>query len=329
MMHFNKPAITPEQQLELLQHRGLLVNDPERALEFLKAVSFFRLTPYMRPFQAGSGHNFNPGTGFRQLARLYDFDRRLRLLVMDAIERAEVAVRAHLSNYMGTTYGAHWYLDRSHFKDRRQHDTLLSYIRDKQESDVRDYHRECQRIDRLRYASEERKEDLKRLRQKESYPRHYGLTYDVPELMPNWAMVEEITLGQLSHLYKNLSRDRDKKCVAQALGLEAPLLQSWLHTLTVVRNMCAHHSRLWNREMGIKPEIPRSSRILWPEYLRTQNGTLHIRVAVILPMLQHFMRHCAPHTSWQQRLFELFDEFPEIPLLAMGLPEDWQSDHFW
>lgn len=329
MMQFNKPAITPEQQLALLQQRGLLVNDPERALSFLKAVSFFRLTPYMRPFQSGSGHNFNAGTGFRQLARLYDFDRRLRLLVMDAIERAEVAVRAYLSNYMGTTLGAHWYLDRSHFKDRRQHDTLLSYIRDKQESDVRDYHRECQRIDRLRHAPEERKEDLKRLRQKESYPRHYVLTYDAPELMPNWAMVEEITLGQLSHLYKNLGRDRDKKCVAQALGLEAPLLESWLHTLTVVRNICAHHSRLWNRELGIKPVIPRTHRVAWPDYLRVQSGALHTRVAVILPMLQHFMRHCAPHTSWQQRLCELFDEFPEIPLRAMGLPEDWQSDHFW
>ena len=100
MTAFNKPAITPEQQLALLEQRGLSILDRPRALAFLQSVSFFRLTPYMRPFQVNAQHSFVAGTGFRQLAEIYDFDRRLRLLVIDAIERAEVAVRGHMSNHM-------------------------------------------------------------------------------------------------------------------------------------------------------------------------------------------------------------------------------------
>lgn len=328
MMAFNKPAITPEQQLTLLQQRGLSILDRPRALAFLQSVSFFRLTPYMRPFQVNAQHNFIAGTGFRQLAELYDFDRRLRLLVIDAIERAEVAVRGHISNHMGTTYESHWYLDAEHFKNNDQHNRLLDEIRRKQDNELRDYHRECQRIDKLKTDST-RKAKLKQKRQQESYARHYALTYSTPQLMPNWAMVEEITLGTLSHLYKNLSKDSDKKAIARGLGLEAPLLESWLHTLTAVRNICAHHSRLWNRELGIKPAVPKSGRIAWPDYLRNGNVNLHTRAAVILPILQHFMIYCAPHASWKQRLAELFNEFPNTPLARMGLPNDWQQDPFW
>lgn len=328
MMAFAKPAITPEQQLTLLEERGLTIVDRSRALAFLQSVSFFRLTPYMRPFQANAEHNFIEGTGFRQLTEIYDFDRRLRLLVMDAIERAEVAIRGHISNHMGTTYGSHWYLEARFFKNQPQHERLLNEIRHKQESELRDFYRECSRIDKLN-TDESRKANLKRRRQQESYARHYALTYDAPELMPNWAMVEEITLGTLSHLYKNLSKDSDKKHIARGLGLEAPLLESWLHTLTMVRNICAHHSRLWNRELGIKPAAPKSARIPWPNYLRQGNIALHTRAAVILPILQHFMTHCAPHASWKQRLTELFQEFPNTPLTPMGLPQDWHHDPFW
>ena len=101
--HFHKPAITVAEQLALLKARGLLIQDEARAALFLEAVSFFRLTPYMRPFQIvdNAAHAFLAGTGFRQISRLYDFDRRLRLLVMDAIERVEVASRASISNHMG------------------------------------------------------------------------------------------------------------------------------------------------------------------------------------------------------------------------------------
>ncbi len=145
--------------------------------------------------------------------------------------------------------------------------------------------------------------------------------------MPGWAILEELTLGELSHLYKGLAKDADKKAIARPLNVAAPLLESWLHTLTTIRNICAHHSRLWNRELGIKPEQPKSTQIIWPEYLKRHSP--HTRIAVVLSVLHHLMQQVSPNSRWHDRLAELFNEFKDIPEFAMGLPENWQEDKFW
>lgn len=334
MKSFAKPAITVAEQVTLLKARGLSIRDEQRAAHFLEAVSFFRLTPYMRPFQVPGNqvpgnpdHAFLPRTGFRQLSRLYDFDRRLRLLVMDALERVEVAARAAISNHMGPVQGAHWYLQRNLFKNNYDHARLVSTIENAQQKALQDYQREVDRIDRLTHADLARKIKLKQRRVQESYARHYALTYNQPALMPGWAMLEELTIGELSHLYRGLAKDSDRKAIGKPLAAPAPLLNSWLHTLTVVRNICAHHARLWNREPGIKPEQPRQAHFLWSSYLR--RGSPHTRVAVVLAILHHLMQQVSPHTGWHQRLADLLNEDSEIPKQAMGLPNDWQADAFW
>ena len=115
MRRFEEPSISVADQIELLKQRGLHIHDERRAKYFLESVSFFRLPHYMRPFQIkhDPDHNFEYGIGFRELFELYEFDRRLRLVVMDAIERIEVAVRALTSNHMGSTYGAQYSLSDS------------------------------------------------------------------------------------------------------------------------------------------------------------------------------------------------------------------------
>ncbi|REH40027.1 abortive infection bacteriophage resistance protein [Paraperlucidibaca baekdonensis] len=329
MRSFAKPAISILEQVDLLKSRGLYIRDEARAADFLSAVSFFRLTPYMRPFQVVSyaDHAFLPGTRFRQISQLYEFDRRLRLLLMDAIERTEVAIRSAISNYMGPAYGPHWYLNRSHFKDRYDHERLISTIENAQQKALQDYRREVARIDRLTNADALRKEALKNRRAHESYARHYALTYDSPELMPGWAMLEELTIGDLSHLYRGLAKDNDRKFIGQQLAAPSPLLDSWLHTLTVVRNICAHHARIWNRELAIKPVRPKQAGFSWPDYLRGENQ--HTRVAMVLAILQHFMRQVSPHTQWCKCLADLFNEYIEIDLQAMGIQDTWYSDPFW
>lgn len=282
----------------------------------------------MRPFQSSRhDHQFNSNAQFLSLSRLYEFDRKLRLLVIDALERVEVGVRANICNHMGPKYGAHWYLDSSMFIQRYKHSELLTYIGKKQKQAEIDYKRECVRIDSLKGATQLHRENLKQTRRQESYARHYQLTYSKPELMPNWAMAEELTLGQLSHLYKGLRYDADKKAIARNLGLPIPLMESWLHTLTVIRNYCAHHSRLWNRELGIKPARPRNKNFSWPSYL--VGDTLHTRLSVVLAILHHQMIALAPHANWHERLIALFDQYPEINKNAMGLVENWQNDPFW
>lgn len=227
MRKFTKPAIDVPAQLELLKRRGLRIQNEARAASFLQSVSFFRLSPYMRPFQLPEDidHRFREGSQFRQLTHLYDFDRRLRLLTMDAIERVEIASRAGISNHMGPTQGCHWYINPQMFHPTFNHQRLLTTLLAKQSNATRDYQRECERIDRL-HTDDERKDYLKRHRAKENYARHYPTEYSHPPLMPGWAMLEELTLGDLSYLYKGLARDSDKKAIAKRLGLAAPLMQS-------------------------------------------------------------------------------------------------------
>lgn len=328
MAVFTKPAITPVQQLHLLKQRGLTILDESRALCFLEAVSFFRLTPYMRPFQhSDDRHQFEAGTKFSQLARLYDFDRRLRLLAIDAIERTEVAIRAHISNALNQKYGSHWYIDSHHFKKIYDHQRLIQGIRDKQQVALDDFNRECLRIDNVQMTDDAYKRKLKLKRQQESYARHYAITYHQPELMPCWAMLEELSMDELSHFFKGLAKDKDKKIIASGFNLSAPLLESWLHTLTVIRNICAHHARLWNRELGIKPIYPTQKDFFWPTYLEQDYS--HTRVAVVFAILHHMMQRVSPDTCWHERLFSLFGEFSEIPVGNMGLPKHWKEDHFW
>lgn len=328
MAVFTKPAITPIEQLQLLKKRGLLIPDEHNALFFLNTVSFFRLTPYMRPFQmSNSEHHFKSGITFNQLTKLYEFDRRLRLLVIDAIERTEVAVRARISNELGNKYDSHWYLNNEHFKKTYHHERLIKTIQEKQQDALEDYNRECQRIEDLKTSDTTYKTYLKEKRRQESYARHYALTYHEPKLMPGWAMLEEISLGELSHLYKGLAKDKDKKAIANGFDLYPPLLESWLHTITVIRNICAHHARLWNRELGIKPAYPTQKDFIWPSYLDKDHP--HTRIATVFSILHHMMKRISPEIEWCNRLLTLFQSFDGIPLNNMGLPQYWEEDTFW
>lgn len=330
MREFIKPVINIEQQIQVLKNRGLTIQDEAKAKLFLQAVSYFRLSPYMRPYQLNHNpsHSFKPAATFKQVTQTYEFDRKLRLLIMAAIERVEVAVRAIISNYLGPKYNnAHWYLDRGLFKQRYAYYRLLQTIDRKQADALQSYQRESQRIDKARDKSTQDKETLKARRAKENYARHYSLIYSKPGLMPGWAMLEELTLGDLSHLYAGLAKDADKKAIAQMLGLSMPLLESWLKTLTTIRNICAHHDRLWNRELGIKPELPKDNAIQWPSYHKhTQDN---MRVAVVVSILQHFMLQISPHDDWKKKLIQLLQDYPEIQKTMMGFPSDWIKDPVW
>ena len=111
---FNKPPLSLADQLSLLISRGLTMSDPSDATHYLTHIGYYRLSGYALPFQiGGSGadrHNFKPGVTFDDILDRYVFDRKLRLLVMDAIERIEISVRAALSNILAPRHGAHWYM---------------------------------------------------------------------------------------------------------------------------------------------------------------------------------------------------------------------------
>lgn len=242
-MRYTKPPLTFADQLELLQGRGLQVPDPARAEHWLSHISYYRLSAYMLPFK--DGENFRPGTTFDQVAGLYIFDRKLRLILLDAIERIEVALRTFLTYELSHQYGVFGHTDPTRFSPRFGHDRFMEHLR-KAERDS-----------------------------KETFVSHYRGKYTSEEHLPVWMATELISLGQLSRLY-TACNPSIKRRFARRLNTGDPIVSSWLHSLSYVRNVCAHHSRLWNRELAIKPMLPVLSPA-WPYRIRS-NERLYVSV---------------------------------------------------
>jgi abortive infection bacteriophage resistance protein len=330
-MRFEKPALSLDEQLGQLAERGLSIVDSSRARRYLARIGYYRLSPYMIPFQLeGGGHQFRAGTEFDSVLRLYIFDRQLRLLVMDALERFEVALRATLSNHMALKeHDPFWYLQPSSFDVRYDHGRLVQSLK----KDMDDEKTRMTR-DLAKLANRSPRDPAKAIAaaQKQSFIRHYLSTYTEPELPPSWMMIEMLSFGDLMYMYRNLAERDDRKEIARQLGVTDELLSSWLGTFQYTRNLCAHHGRLWNRQFGTSPSIPRSPEVAWLSQANTFQGSgsyRRFRVYPVLVALQTILKTISPNSSWATRLFDLLSEFDSVPLNPMGFPPGWDKDEFW
>ncbi len=128
-VRFDKPHRTLQQQLSLLQHRGLIVQNLEVAERYLGHLNYYRLSAYWIPFLENRQTNrFKKGTKFEDVLNLYIFDRELRLLVLDAIERIEVSIRSKWAYYLSQQHGAHAHLNGALFKSTKKwkHETAVN-----------------------------------------------------------------------------------------------------------------------------------------------------------------------------------------------------------
>lgn len=310
---FNKPALSISDLLDQYVERGMILPDRDRAARYLRHIGYYRLSPYTIPFQRSSDHTFSEGTVFDDVLDLCVFDRALRMLVIDALERVEVAVRAALTDHMAMTYNdAHWYLDSSHFHNSRTHAGLLKIVREL-----------CDK--RLQGTAERPSGRLVH----PSALEHYLTTYGTPDLPPSWVMVEMITIGSLQSTYDNLQRRTDRMAIARTLGLNEPILASWLKTYVRVRNICAHHGRLWNVGLGVYPRLPTGSAVSWLEGDQSMPAGSTKRLYPVLVSLQSILDTVSPRSTWARRLEALVSSRPEMNLRGMGIPAGWSEDPFW
>jgi abortive infection bacteriophage resistance protein len=224
-MKFSKPPLTYEQQADLVLARGLIA-DKNALMERLRAVSYYRLCAYWYPFKRAD-NSFEPGTTFDTVWRRYTFDRQLRLLVMDAIERVEITIRSSLA-YELSRFGPFGHLDINNFPGIAplEHQRLLDELHENAN------------------------------RSREAFVEHFKKTYDEFPDIPLWAAVETMTFGQMLTVYRNCGKHVQRAIASNRFNLPGTVVLSWLFTLNYIRNLCAHHSRLWNRELAIKPLIP-------------------------------------------------------------------------
>lgn len=337
MSEFIKPAKSNEDLVQQWKSRGLIISDEARAERYLEHISYYRFSAYTIPFQQINNptHQFKANTTFDDILNLYIFDRELRLLMLDAIERIEVSIRTKISNEMSTqSQSPFWYTQEKYFQNNFNIYRLLANI-EKQLSDERqrlerDEKHILQRYKNNNISDIERDRLLANVR-KENFLRHYLTQYNTPKLLPSWMMIEMLTWGDLSHLYAGLL-EKYQKPIAKHFGVQAPILESWLKVLNDVRNICAHHSRLWNREFGRIIKIPTSKNTQWLSsaiILNNTNINAEKRLYPILVAIQALLYVISPNSTWAKRLKTLLDDNPKIQKEYMGIPQDWEKDSFW
>lgn len=313
---FNKPPLTYEKQVELLLSRGLIVTDRKRAERHLANISYYRLSAYMLPYKKKENgiiiDAFKEGTTWDDIYDLYVFDRKLRLLVFDAIERLEVAIRTQIIYQLSHKYGSHWQ-DNAHIFMPSREVTL----RDGRKITI-DVYREIQ---------SHIKEQLHSNRA-EVFIQHYHNKYDTPENPPSWMSVEIMYFNHLSKICTGLKNRADIVGIASYFALPPKTFCSWLHTMNYVRNICAHHSRLWNRDLNIVPEkLSFSKRLVW---INTPDTAKRSKNYYFFCMINYMLQVANPTSQFKTKLKELLEEYKNvISLDSMGFPKGWEEEKMW
>ncbi len=297
-MNYTKPPLTIQQQIDKLKDRGLTFGNEPRAANYLSNISYYRLRAYTYPFQdnTNSNHPFIQPVSFEEIINLYVFDRRLRILVFNALEKIEIALRTKIIYEYSIAFGSHWFEDENMFWNIDQFDTDMETLSNE--------------IDRS----------------KETFIEHYQNTYSNPPTPPAWMSLEVASFGLLSKLFRNLKNGPVKTKIAREFGLPtSEILSSWMYAITGIRNIVAHHGRLWNRRFIITPRIP--SRVLNPFLNNTH--IFRNKIYAIFCCMNYILGIISPGNSFSTELKELLKSCHLVDLNEMGFPVDWEQEPIW
>lgn len=293
-MKYNKLHLSFDQQADRLIQRGLIA-DRTILIKRLQSVNYYRLTGYLFPFRLPD-NSFKPNTSFDMVWQNYCFDRQLRLLIFDACERIETALKTNVVYELSLLGGGFCHLDLKSLPNlkRVEHEKLLRII----------------------------KEETKR--SKEVFVAHFFDKYgDKHDFLPLWMVAEVLSFGTIHNLFKGLTT-QCQKSISEKYFIDRFVFISWMHAIKVIRNACAHNGRLYNRELGVKPRIPNKEK-KWNEPKKIDNS----RIFSILTILNYLLQIIAPESNWKIKLITLLDENQGIPLSVMGFYEGWETHGLW
>jgi abortive infection bacteriophage resistance protein len=286
-MKYDKPPKKIDEQVDLLKQRGLIVEDEKRLKKYLKNISYYHFSIYFKHFQ-DDDNNFIKGTTFEDVLNIYVFDQKLRLLLLDVLERIEKSFKCRFAYEMSVfSKNSFWLSEIKYFKnDKIYNERVVEILED------------------LRYS-------------KEIYIKHYYETYDDPRHPPIWMVIEALTFGQSVMIYSQLKPEY-QKIIADTYGINKKFISNWLHALAVIRNFCAHHCRLWNREMVI---LLSQKHGLYKKLFNNLNGNRLFNYLLIIHIINCKFN---PDSKWLERLEGIISEY-NINISHMGFPEDWRE----
>lgn len=315
---YTKPHLSFADQLALLMARGLMVTDQAKAVLHLERIGYGRLAPYWQPFQQFvpdpndatqtiRSEQFQGGAEFRHAVDLYLFDKQLRLLFLDVVERVEVALRVDLAHALGK---------RDPFAHRST--TFLDAHRANQ----------VQPSGGTRHQNWLANADRALARSKEDWVKEFHATYSPP--VPIWMAVEAWDFGTLSWLLE-IAHPNDRAAIAKRYGLLPNTLVSWIKTLAFVRNTSAHHSRLWNAGIVNQPLVPKPHEAAPLNHLGSDLER-RTRVYGAAAVANYFVRRINPGSSWPARMKAHWHAFPAMPFAGPvqgGFLPGWDAEAIW
>lgn len=309
-----KPATTINEQIKTLRERGMQV-DEQLAWQWLSNVSYYRLSAYWYPAKKiGSRgealEEFRDGTSFDDVVALYEADRKLRTLVFDAIERIETTMRTRIGESLCADDPL-FYLNPKNFRAEFEHKGWLQTAQ--------------KRVERVG-------------RRNESI-QHYRDCYD--SRFPFWVLAEVLDFSDVSRLYDGM-RVSDQRLIAEGLEIKIDLsalprrtqeklkkrspLARWLEHLVIIRNHCAHHSRLWNKSFAPAPTAALKTQGQFATLPNGQNENIFGAIVV----MSHLLRVTSPGTTWPDKVATLLNQdFLQNPLVkasCLGIPDDWSGN---
>ena len=296
-VNYSKTCTLPQDLIPLLKSRGLLIPNEQKAISYLTNIGYFRLSAYCYPLldDPKTDHIYKKGATFDKVMNLYLFDRKLRLLLFNEIEKIEVAIRSAMNNWVSDGLNdVFWMTDDRHFNNHAVFVKRIAIIDSELEKSNEDFI----------------------VHFKNKYTNLYP---------PAWMIAEIAPFGVLCSSFNNLKYKSIKKKIAKHFGLSVPVFSSWIVSLVGLRNLCGHHNRTWNRENPLIPAPLKSPFFPWIDSSITDLKRIYFRICII----KYLLFTVSPNNNFTQKLKSLLDDFPTIDIKAMGFPPNWHSEHLW
>lgn len=308
-MDYTKTHASLSEQVHILQQRGLQINDVKDAEHYLSIVGYYRFSSYCYrferpPIEGQRTHCFKEGVTFGDVVRVYEFDKNLRLLILEILERYETCVRSVWAHSMSELYGSHPHMRAECFSNPEEY--YSSFV-----SLIQEYKRA--------------QGDLEEVK-------HYAFKYSNPFLPPIWIIVSLMSFGELFRWVKNTKETKVKNLVAKKLGMpNVQTLDGVSRALTTLRNLCAHHGRVWDKRFTTRLPLISKNMLIPMQTVHTRDGSVQTdpRVYNCILILGHIALRLDRNSSWPDRVASLIKNTTKEEQIIMGFPAGWEEEDFW
>lgn len=277
-----KKPTTFTEQINILKNRNLQINDESQAIEILSRINYYRLSAYMLSFKAGD--RFHDGISFSDVYNLYEFDKALRSMIMGVLETIEIAFRTHIAYFIAHKYGAMGYENHENFRNIDYHSNMLQKFQE-----------EIERSDEI-------------------FVQHHKSAYGGS--FPIWVVIELTSFGVLSKIYNNLKEEDQNEIAGNYYNTKGEYVKTWLYTLSVFRNTCAHYGRLYDRRLKITPKLFKADR---------KKGINNNTVFSVLFITGRLLKDKNIWGSFVTNLAALIEKNEKVDLKPMGFPVNWEE----